>query len=134
MIYSAREFLDLRNSDRPEDYLRAANEPAALEVWLEIVRDLPEMKVWVARNKTVPAEILEILAKDPDVTVRHAVAMKNKLSPHLMLLLASDIDFSVRQRIAYNKNVGEEVLRKLSNDPSETISLIARNRLFGEKG
>src|SRR5581483_12198605 len=102
MIYSVREFLDLRNSDRQEDYLRAANEPAALEVWLEIVRDFPDMRAWVAHNKTVPAEILEILAKDPDATVRHAVAMKNKLSPELMMLLASDMDISVRQRIVYN--------------------------------
>lgn len=48
MINSEREFADLRESDRQEDYLRAANEPAARDVWFEIVWGLPEMKVWAA--------------------------------------------------------------------------------------
>lgn len=133
MIKNATEFLELRTSGRQADYLRSANEPAELQVWLEILENFPDMKVWVARNKTIPAEILEILSKDPDSQVRHAVAMKNKLPPHLMLLLAMDVDDSVRERIVYNKNAGESVLRILANDPSESVSLIARDRLASPK-
>lgn len=134
MIKNATEFLELRTSGRQVDYLRSANDPAELQVWLEILENFPDMKVWVARNKTIPAEILEMLAKDPDSMVRHAVAMKNKLPPHLMLLLATDVDDSVRERIVYNKNVGENVLRILANDPSESVSLVARDRLVGPRG
>jgi hypothetical protein len=72
------------------------------------------MKIWVAHNKTVPTEILEILARDPDPSVRSAVAMKNKLTPELFVLLANDEDFRVRQRIAYNKNTPAEPRRNLS--------------------
>ncbi len=134
MIKSAREFVKLRNSERPEEYLRSANEAAQTDVWLEVLKGYPSMKVWVAHNKTIPIEILEILAEDPDPEVRRAVAMKNKLPAHLMTLLATDVDGSVRERIAYNKNAGEAVLQKLVDDPYESISAVARHRVLGMKG
>src|ERR1017187_4988954 len=111
MINSAKEFVDLRTSERPDDYLRAARESAPLEVWFDIVGKYPEMKVWVARNKTVPMQVLEQLAVDVDPRIRVAVAMKNKLSKDLMLTLSKDSDSSVRERIAYNKNASDDVLR-----------------------
>jgi hypothetical protein len=131
MIESARQFVALRTSDRPEDYLRAANDSAETEVWLEVLRDFPEMKSWVAHNKSVPVEILDILAKDQNPEVRHSVAMKNKLSMQSMMMLASDSDESVRERIVYNKNAGEVVLQKLANDPVGRIASVARERLAG---
>lgn len=129
MIKSAREFVELRMSSKQEDYLRAAADTAPLEVWMEIIRTFPDMKVWVVRNKTVPIEILALLASDPDSSVRSAVAMKNKLPQELMSLLAGDADESVRQRIAYNKNVDAVTLEKLSRDQSEMVSSSARERL-----
>ena len=84
MITSAREFFELRTSVLSEDYLRAANESASLEVWFGVLLQYPDMKVWVAHNKTLPLETLERLARDPDPRVRYAVAVKNKLpqEPH----------------------------------------------------
>lgn len=129
MINSAKEFVDLRTSEHPEEYLRAARESAPLEVWFDVVGKYPEMKEWVARNKTVPMRVLEQLAVDVDARVRVAVAMRNKLSKDLMLTLAEDPDPSVRERIAYNKNASDEVLRLLAHDTVVRVSDAARHRL-----
>lgn len=111
MITTAKEFVALRTSAIREEHLRAATENAPLAVWLEVVSQYPDMKVWAVRNKTVPIEILESLSADRDPSVRVAVAMKNSLSEGLMLKLARDSDQSARERIAYNKNISEDALR-----------------------
>jgi hypothetical protein len=129
MINSAKEFVDLRTSEHPEEYLRAARESAPIEVWFEVVGKYPEMKEWVARNKTVPMEILELLAGDLDPRVRVAVAMKNKLSNELMRRLANDSDPSVRERIAYNKNAIDDVLHLLAQDTVASVSEAAHHQL-----
>ena len=82
MISSAAEFVQLRTSEDREEYGRAANDPASLQVWLEVVRTHPELKVWVAHNKTIQIEILELLSTDPDSEVRVSVAAKRKLRPN----------------------------------------------------
>ena len=129
MINSAKEFVDLRTSERSDDYLRAARESAPLEVWFDIVGKYPEMKMWVARNKTVPMQVLEQLAVDVDPRIRVAVAMKNKLSNDIMLSLSKDSDSSVRERIAYNKNASDDVLRLLAQDSVVSVSEAARQQL-----
>jgi hypothetical protein len=64
MINSAEEFVRLRNSELPEDYLRSANEEAPIHVWYDILLRFPTMREWVVHNRTVPLEILEVLACD----------------------------------------------------------------------
>lgn len=129
MIRNAQEFLKLRTSENKEEYIRAATEEAAFEVWLEIIRDFPGMKIWVVHNKTIPVEILQRLAGDPASDVRFAVATKNSLPEDLMVLLANDTEESVRERIAYNKNASRAALEHLANDPTERIASKARQRL-----
>jgi len=129
MIKSAEEFVSLRTSERQEDYLRAATDAAPMEVWLDIVKRFPDMRIWVAHNKTVPGEILVTLAHDPNADVRCAVAMKNKLPADTMTILSDDSDESVRERIAYNKNTPREILQALASDRCERISTHARMRL-----
>lgn len=130
MMLSAEEFISLRRSDRQQDYLRAATDPAGNEVWLDVIKRFPEMRIWVAHNKTVPIEILSILARDPDPEVRVAVAMKNKLSDELIALLASDVSDSVRERIVYNKKSPLPILKQLMNDPSEVVSAASKQRVI----
>ena len=128
-MISAEELVRLRRSESQEDYLRAATESAAAEVWQDVIGRFPEMRIWVAHNKTVPLEILSILALDEDPAVRAAVAMKNRLSPQLIALLAGDVDEIVRERIAYNKGTPVGILRQLTNDGHEGTSAKARERL-----
>ena len=71
MIKNAEEFVKLRESEKEEEYQRAAREAASTEVWQEVIEKYPHMKKWVAYNKTVPNEILEILAEDIDLFLRY---------------------------------------------------------------
>ena len=132
MIKSAEEFIRLRTSHNQEEYNRAANEAAPLQVWLEIIENHPEMRTWVAHNKTVPLEILNILSHDPDSEVRCRVAMKGKLPGHIQIALAKDKEYSVRHTIAHNAKATREALELLAEDEEESIGSKALERL--EKG
>jgi hypothetical protein len=129
MIRSAEEFRRLRRSDKPEEYGRAASEPADEAVWREVIHSYPDMRVWVAHNKAVPLEILRILAKDDDVRVRSMVARKRKLDKALFMDLAHDRDESVRHSVACNGKAPAEVLRYLSKDEHRFVAEAATRRL-----
>lgn len=111
------------------EYDRAALEPAADEVWLDVIQRFPEMRRWVAHNKTVPEPILEVLAEDPDAEVRSSVAMKRKLSSELFARLAGDSEPHVRMRIALNQKVPEVILEMLAGDPDPDVAEAARERM-----
>ncbi|MEN4982912.1 hypothetical protein [Acinetobacter modestus] len=117
MINSAEEFILLRNSETRDEYIRAASEDVSDLVWIDVISRFPEMREWVAYNKTVPLNILEILARDENESVRAAVAMKRKLSPELFDLLSRDSSEEVRHRIACNKKSPIYILKTLTNDP-----------------
>src|SRR5262245_53734832 len=116
MIETADEFCRLRTSQNPEEYNRAGWEEAPLQVWHEVIEKFPDMRHWVAYNKTGPMEILAILAGDSDGRVRHMVASKRKLSGALQLKLSTDPDRSVRQALVANRKVTREALQVLVND------------------
>jgi len=115
MINSPEEFIHLRTSDDPVEYLRAAHESAPLEVWQTLVACHPDMRLWVAQNKTVPLEILARLAVDEDKRVRCMVAMKRSLPVDLQCLLANDPEEAVRHGVARNAKVNTEVLALLAS-------------------
>lgn len=128
MIASAEEFVELRRSERQAEYSQAAQDNAPLGVWLDVIQRFPDMRFWVAQNKTVPVEVLAVLARDPDSRVRSMVAMKNKLTDDLFALLAKDQDDSVRASLAHNKKTPSEILGGLVEDQSPIVSAAARER------
>ena len=129
MIESADEFRRLRESEQSDEYERAAREPAPLHVWRDVVARFPELRAWVAHNKTVPHEILAELAGDPDARVRATVAAKRKLTPEVQLQLAADPDDGVRNRLAWNARATRAVLERLAADPWAAVAERARARL-----
>ena len=129
MILSAEEFVNLRTSDDPEDYRRAALEEASEKVWMDVINNYPQMKVWVIRNKKVPLSILHILSDDPDNKVRTEIAAKRKLDNELFEKFARDEDESVRQRIAYNKKTPIGILMLLSTDIKRMVSDVAQQNI-----
>lgn len=130
MITTAEEFCRLRESEIPEEYGRAAHEDAPLEVWRLIIETKPEMRVWVAQNTTVPLGILEELAGDSDVRVRHMVAMKRKISEAIAVRLARDEDDGVRAALARNAKLPDAALAILRADRTPLIqeALACRER------
>lgn len=134
MINSAEEFVHLRSSELPEEYWRAAHEEAPEAVWLDVIARFPDMRKWVAHNKTVPLSMLEILARDADVAVRCMVAAKRKLSPALFDLLSQDSEGRVRSSIANNRKVPMHILKRLADDPEAFIREGALKRLESAGG
>lgn len=129
MIESAREFIRLRSSENMDEYLRAANESATEEVWLEVIREYPEMKEWVAHNKTTSQRILKFLAEDSDPKVRWMVATRRSAGEEILRKLAYDPDETVRARVASNPKVSSDILLELLNDQWERVVEIAKKRL-----
>jgi hypothetical protein len=76
VIESAEEFVGLRTSDDPADYERAAREECAEVTWLDVIERFPEMRFWVAQNKTVSLTVLEVLRGDNDERVQWMVRRK----------------------------------------------------------
>ena len=129
MIQSADEFRLLRTSDDLDEQRRAAHDEAPVAIWREIIARFPELRWWVAQNKTVPDEILAELASDADPRVRSMVAMKRKLGPELQLRLTADADESVRRQLASNARATRAALERLAVDPVAAIAEQARSRL-----
>ena len=129
MIESAQEFIRLRNSECPDEYHRAAHDAASDTVWREVVANYPDMRPWVAHNKTVPIAILELLYTDSSAAVRCAVARKRKLPERLQQILAADADASVRHALACNKKASRAVLQKLASDSESFVQEAAIQRL-----
>jgi hypothetical protein len=129
VIASADEFRELRTSEDRDQYLRAAHDEAPLSVWNDVITRFPDMRMWVAHNKTVPVEILEVLAGDLNGQVRYTVAMKRKLPESLQLRLAADPDESVRLAIAHNAKATRAALQLLADDSWEPVRDHARARL-----
>jgi hypothetical protein len=129
MIDSADEFVVLRTSEDPELYQKAANDSATEETWKEVIERYPDMRVWVARNKTVPSSILEILSHDDNADVRYAVAMKRKAGQDILQRLAQDPDESVRLRVALNPKTPKSILEQLLNDKWSRVVEEAKSRL-----
>ena len=129
MIESAEELKKLRESEIYEEYTRAAQEEASLEIWESVLEKYPDLTFWVAQNKTVPVVILEKLATHSDTRVRDMVARKRKIPESLMLVLAKDEDGSVRLALANNGKVTERVLKVLINDSWQAVRERALEKL-----
>lgn len=104
-----------------KEYDRAAHDEAPVEVWREVIRRWPDMRLWVAQNKTVPNEILEILSRDIDPNVRDMVARKGRLAPSIQLKLLDDPDETVRAALALNRRAIPEVIERLYRDESKLV-------------
>lgn len=131
MIGSAEEFVRLRWSEDSDEYQRAARDEAPLVVWKDVIDRYPKARVWVARNKTIPDEVIALLASDPDREVRFAVAMKRRLAPEILEVLSEDEDESVRLKVATHRATPRKVLQRLTEDPWNEVREAASQRLVG---
>jgi hypothetical protein len=128
-IQSAAEFISLRNSQAIEEYTRAAHDDASLDVWWQIIEEHPEMRFWVAYNKTIPLEVLQVLAGDEDARVRGMVARKRKLDSGTLERLATDDNDAVRASVARHRKTPVEVLLWMLNDRWHEVRDTAKARL-----
>jgi len=120
-IESAEEFFRLRTSEIEEEYARSAEASASDDVWLDVISRYPEMRKWVAHNKTVSIEILDILSLDADEEVRTWVAMRRTLDRKLFERLSVDPSPSVRRTIVTNGKAPFDIRASLLWDPDPDV-------------
>ena len=129
MINTTSEFIKLRNSDIPAEYNRTGIEEAPIDVWMELIENHPDMKVWVARNKSIPMEIINILSLDNDPVIRDAISSKYPLDIEIYQLFSKDADEGIRAKLTYNKGLPLFILKDMAkNDPSEFVRTEAKSR------
>ena len=132
MIISAEEFIRLRTSDLPIEQERASRDTAENLVWLDIIQNFPDYKTWVIHNKTIPIEILEILAEDKEVEVRAAVARKRKINDKIFGLLSVDNDESVKHALITNTKLGNDKKMLINVEGSQWLKTALEEQLSRE--
>jgi hypothetical protein len=121
MITSAEEFIKLRTSEIKEEQDRASLDSADNTIWLDIIHNYPDYKVWVVHNKTIPIEILEKLAADENAEVRAAVARKRKINDRIFDLLSVDKDENVRYALMCNTKLQKEKKKLIQTGGSQWL-------------
>ena len=119
MIETAQEFVRLRESDNLEEYNRAGHDCADIATWYEVIEKYPDFKKWVIHNKTVPVEILEVLAKDSDPNVRGEVA--RKINDAIIFLLAVDASAEVRYALMCNTKISIAKKKLINTEDSKWL-------------
>lgn len=129
MIESAEEFIRLRESASSADYQRLKRDEAPTDVWRAIISEYPDMRFWVAFNRTVPAEVLQQLAQDADWRVRDKVASRPDAPVDVLAGLAQDEHDAVASSVAGNPRTPRAALRALVDHPWDQVRDRARRRL-----
>jgi hypothetical protein len=129
MISSVEEFIALVESDDPADRRRSAWEEAPSTVWLSLIELHPDMRFWIAHNRTVPGEILGLLVRDPDWRVRDRVASRNSTPSGILELLANDEHEAVASTVAGHPNTPIPALRGLAGHPWSQVREKAARQL-----
>jgi hypothetical protein len=130
VIDNAREWIRLRSSDDSDDNHRAATETVPLAVWMQIHSKAPDLRAFIAYNRTSPPEMLAILARDENRLVRHAVAERHDAPVSALRELADDVDERVRVLVAGHPSTQRDVLQYLSRvDAADAVRVKASARL-----
>jgi hypothetical protein len=129
MIESAEEFVRLRMSGDSADFRRIKQEDAPLDVWLDLVRDHPDMRFWVTFNRHVPPEVLRLLVDDDDWRVRANIASRKGVPQDILDTLSRDDHDAVLSSTASNPGTSTDALTRLSRHPWEDVRERAREQL-----
>ena len=99
------------------------------ELWTRVITQRPELRIVVARNRTIPRSVVERLAADKDASVRDAIARRRATPWQVLERLAKDADSGVRLAVAYNTSAPRRVLEILSRDTWHEVAAKAEGRL-----
>ena len=121
MIPDAAEFKWLRQNSDLQLQHRASYEPASHDTWIDVINKYPELRKWVAHNKTVPIEILDLLSTDECSQVRSTVARKRKITPEIAERMAVDKSEDVRYALLCNTNLPWTIKTTILTGDSEWL-------------
>jgi hypothetical protein len=129
MIKSANEFISLCHSKDESDVARSLADEAPLSVWEDLIFNFKIHQIDVVQNRTIPFEVMRVLASQGDGLVRSILAEKRRLPIDLFDFLSKDSSSLVRKKIAANKKTPADVVKNLANDGDDDVARVARFRL-----
>ena len=130
MIKDVTAFLALASQPESQTTTNVLRSVSTTEdVWLDVVRDHPDLRPLVAINRTIPESILRVLAADNEPRVRTLIASRRSLPVDVFELLSQDASDLVRGAVAHNQKAPLEVLERLSRDASVPVSKQALEQL-----
>lgn len=100
-----------------------------IEVWEVLIRDFPDLRYWAAHQLHCPEPIIRTLAAGGDWRSKARVAERRSLPPDLFEVFARDPDEVIRQRIACNQKTPLELVELLAGDPVESVARVAAYHL-----
>lgn len=104
-----------------------------MEVWRAIVERLPDMRFWVSFNRTLPTEIIRILADDADWRVRDQIAGRRDTPLDILETLSRDDHDAVLSTVADNPRTPTRALETLSGHSWSQIREKAERQLQGRR-
>ena len=128
MITSAEDFKRYVESELDNENAKVFD-PAADEVWFDVLLKYPELSRDVVFNHTISVEVLERLCLCEDMHVRWEIAIKRRINRAIFKQLALDKSTIVRHRIACNPKAPEDILVQLAGDEDPIVSEAARKRI-----
>lgn len=130
MITSVEEFIEILSSDEESGTGESRSCRATENLWIQIISEYPHLKKWVAWNKTIPFNVLEILSGDDEPEIRWWIASKRKISVDLLEKFSKDVNSSVRERVVFNASTPVHILKELSLDTDADIAENAQRKLI----
>lgn len=132
MIESAEEFVRLRTSEDIAEYQRSAHDAAPDEVWFDVIERYPEMREWVALNKSISEQVIRRLFDTGDRKTLYFLAMKRKTPSDLLLQLCTEADESIRLRLAHHPKLPPAAIEILAKDDWEEVREVIQKRRDGK--
>lgn len=102
---------------------------APSELWLEVLRQEPTLLEVIVHQQRLPADMLRVLAVNPDPRIRSLVASKRRLPPDVMEILSQDDTDWVRGSLGHNRAAPTGLLQRLLNDPVRVVRQHAADTL-----
>jgi asparagine synthetase A len=130
MFIRPEDFLGLIELNDEQSLQRLRSETATESVWEEIINKHPHARRAVTLNKTLPENILRLLARDTDPLVRADIAMRRALPEDIFAILSKDPEETVRARIVCNRKTPRALIQKLTDDSSIVVSSSAKKQLL----
>jgi leucine rich repeat (LRR) protein len=128
VIENPQVFRQLWMSGNPMLRHRLTHDEAPLEVWRAVIASLPEARETVAKNKSLPGELLVVLAADEDRRVREEVAGRRGLPRAAQAILVRDAETLVRHRLAFNRSLDQDLRLQLREDAEAMVRDAAATR------
>lgn len=126
MINSAKEFIQLIDSQTENNTYKATNEEATEQIWAEVSEHFPDYEKYILQNLTISDSTINLLSTSPNSLVRWWVAKKRRAGADVLNRLSKDNDPSVRQAVAANKKTPYKTLELLCTDIEEDVRSVAR--------